>query len=124
MYAHQDWNTVYLKKTTEKHVESKQKTSAGNQEYIHKARKLEADINTSPTEEAPPSAPLATLSHSMRQCMIKARTDKKMTQQDLANRCNVQVAVIKALEGGSVVQDKSILNKINRHLGAHLRFDQ
>lgn len=121
MYVHQDWNTVYLKKASEKLVDTQKPVQS---EYVHKARKLEADIHTSATEEAPPSAPLATLSHTMRQTMIKARTEKKLTQQDLAKRCNIQVAVIKALEGGSVVQDKSIINNINRHLGVHLRFDQ
>ena len=120
MYAHQDWNTVVLKKPTDKKVEPRQQVP----EYVHQARKLEADIHTSATDEAPPSAPLATLSHTMRQCMIKARTEKKMTQQDIANRCNVQVSIIKALEGGIAIQDKSILNKINRHLGVHLKFDK
>lgn len=119
MYAHQDWQTVVLKKpaqaATQKHVHN---------EHAHRARKLEADISVPATEEAPPVAPLSTLSHTMRQAMIAARTSQKLTQQDLANRCNIQVAIIKALEGGQVIQDKSILNKVNRVLCTKLRFDQ
>lgn len=125
MYSHQDWTTVYLKPpNAKKEVTTATKPDHKAKEYSSRARKLEADLQSPATAEAPPVAPLLMLSQSARQELISTRVKRKMTQQQLAQQCNLQPTVIKSLEGGGVVQDKSVLQKVNRVLNIHLRFDQ
>lgn len=134
----QDWEPVVFKKrvpsnSTDKNavraaqrsgsgVETVAKIKGEAREYSDRARKLEADVTTPATEAAPPPPPLPTLSAEMRKTMITSRTGKKMTQQQLAQAVNTQPKVIQELEGGKVVQDKSVLQRINKVLGCSLRF--
>lgn len=140
MYEHQDWQVVHIRKPqigngTDKKtvnaalrngqsVETHAKVSGAVREYSNRARKLEADVNIPATDEAPPSAPLSRLSPASCRELIKARTDQRITQAQLAQKCNEQPSVIKLLEGGGVMQNRSILAKVNKALGIHLRFDQ
>lgn len=134
----QDWETVVFKKRAPHNpsdkdavraaqrnggnVETITKIKGDAREYSDRARKLEADVNTPATEAAPPPPPLPVLSSDMRKAMIAARTGKKMTQQQLAQAVNTQPKIIQDIECGKVVQDKSVLQRINRVLGCSLRF--
>lgn len=135
MHPVQDWTTVYFHKPHHKKtvnaavrdgdvVDTVKKVATKTQEYSNRARKLEADCLTPATEEAPKNAALLQLSHTSRQTLIKARVDKQMTQQQLAQRCNLPPIVIKTLEGGGVVQERKVIDKVNRVLGTTLRFEQ
>ncbi len=138
-YDHQDWTTVVLRKrehTTNPSdkeavraaqrnggaIDTIHKVKGEAREYSDRARKLESDIHVSPTEAPPPPPALPTLSPEMRKAMIQARTTKKYTQQQLAQMVNTQSKIIQDLENGKVVQDKSVLQRINRALGCNLRF--
>lgn len=137
MYAansENQWETVVLKK---KHVDTKSKESLADaarngkpidtvkkenyQETSAKNRNLEKDIYSDPTQEAPEQKPIPKLSHEDKQLLIKTRTEKKLSQIDLANRINEQVAVIKNLEAGKPIENKNILQKINKFLGIKLK---
>jgi putative transcription factor len=135
-YFEQDWKpvvfhkkvTVPTSKEAVKHalrtgqaVETVKRTG-GAREYSDRARKLEEDLNTDPTDNAPKLAPLPFLSPTSRQTMIKARTDKKMTQAQLAQMVNTRPNVIQDLESGKVIQDKAILQKVNKVLGTSLKY--
>lgn len=141
MHPQQDWDTVYLRgqrsagNYTNKNVvnaalrngqivETRDKIDGHVHEYCNRARKLEADINSSASDEAPPSVPLSKLSHVSAQELVKARVAKKLTQQQLAQRCNVQPIIIKTLECGGVIQDRRVLAKVNRELGIRVAFEQ
>lgn len=122
-YSHQDWTTVVLgkpKRPTEGPCETVKKVSACAREYSDRARKLEADINADPTDAAPELAALPTLNHDMRQLMVRARVDKKITQDQLAKLVNVQPKIIKDLETGKVLTDRAVLQRINKVLGTKL----
>lgn len=45
----------------------------------------------------------------------------KMTQKDLATKCNTQASTIQALENGQAAPDQQLLAKIERILGIKLR---
>lgn len=115
----QDWEVVVLRKQKEAPKHQHQVS-----EYTSRARKLEADVHSGATEEAPPAAPLLKLSRETSRELIQSRVSHKFTQEQLAHKCNLPVVVIKTLESGGVVQDRSVLAKVNRVLGTHLRFDQ
>jgi ribosome-binding protein aMBF1 (putative translation factor) len=138
-YDHQDWTTVVLRKrpqgtgTNPKEVREAMRKGKGNvdtvakvpgqsREYSDRARKLEADLTTSPTEAAPPAAPLAILESDARKAMIQARITKTMSQDQLAQAAMTQTKNIKDLESGKVIQDRSILQRVNKILGTKLRF--
>lgn len=140
MYEHQDWEVVRVHKQrqgngtdkqsinaalrTGQPVETHAKVSGQVREYSSRARKLEADVNVPSSEEAPAVAPLSKLSGGACRDLIKARTDKHLTQAQLAQRCNAHPSIIKTLEAGGIVQDRSILGKVNKVLGTHIKFDQ
>ena len=90
-------------------------------ETAAKNRNLEKDIHTDPTQEAPEQKPLPKLSHEDKQLLIKARTDKKLSQQQLAQQINENVGIIKDIEAGKVIQNKNVLQKINKILNIKLK---
>jgi putative transcription factor len=90
-------------------------------EAAAKNRNLEKDIHADPTQEAPEQKPLPKLSHEDKQILIKARTDKKLSQQQLAQQINENVGIIKDIEAGKVIQNKNVLQKINKILNIKLK---
>jgi ribosome-binding protein aMBF1 (putative translation factor) len=50
------------------------------------------------------------------QAVIKARLERKWSQKDLAQKINVDVAIIQKLEQGKAIYDAQIKNKLNRIL--------
>lgn len=52
--------------------------------------------------------------------MQKARTEKKLSQVDLARALSIDVAIIKHYEDGTAKWDGATTSKINRHLGITL----
>lgn len=119
-YSHQDWNVVKFH-TSKPKPTGEVRTKQFNQKP---GSGLEKDIYTSATEDAPVLKALPKLSSDDRQTMIKARCDKKMSQKDLANSINTNIKIIQDLESGKVIDDKQILQKINRQLGTKLKFNQ
>lgn len=138
-YPMQDWEPVVFRKPAPKPndkeamkqamragkgIETLKKLGQGVSEQVHRARKLETDIAVGATEEAPALAPLLVLSLPMRQELVKKRTEAKLTQIQLAQRLNIRQDVIQSLECGKVIQDASILPRINRILGTSLKFER
>lgn len=134
MQSFQDWEPVVFRK---KHVKETDKeavkaalrsgthetiTRSGNREYNDRARKLEADLD--PTQDNVKTAPLTKLSLAGRQEMTRVRTEKKLTQVQLAQQLNVRPQIIQDLENGKVIQDTSVLAKVNRILGTKIKFDK
>jgi ribosome-binding protein aMBF1 (putative translation factor) len=50
----------------------------------------------------------------------QARTGKKLTQAELAQRINVKASVINDYESGRAIPDPSVISKLNRVLGVVL----
>lgn len=61
------------------------------------------------------------VSSSLKQNIIKARTDKKMTQSQLAQSINERPQVIQEYENGKAIPNPQVLSKLSRVLGVHLR---
>ncbi|EJW05094.1 hypothetical protein EDEG_00807 [Edhazardia aedis USNM 41457] len=49
--------------------------------------------------------------------IVKARTEKKMTQKDLATKINVQAKILSEWENGKGVYSKTLADKISKVLG-------
>lgn len=131
----QDWTpVVFHKKTPKPNDKDAVKTAVrngtaetmcrlGNREYCDRARKLEADLDPS-SDLGAKQAPLNKLSLATRQEMTRVRTEKKITQAQLAAQMNVRPNVVSELETGKPVQDPSVLVKVNRILGTKLKFEK
>ncbi|CAD7962275.1 unnamed protein product [Amoebophrya sp. A25] len=55
-----------------------------------------------------------------KQALMKLRTQKGMTQADLAQKCNLAPAIIRDYESGKAVPTGDVIAKLNRALGAAL----
>ena len=122
---HQDWEPVIVRKKPDLKDPNVQKETIVK-DKTHEARshmnKFESDIRANPKEEAPAVAPLNILSPAMRQSLIQARVSLKINQIELAKQLCVKQDIIHNLETGKPIQDKSILQKLQRKLGISLKF--
>ena len=54
------------------------------------------------------------------QAIMGARTEKKMTQKELAQKCNMDVSIINEIERGTCVYNATHVNKIQSVLGVKI----
>ncbi len=57
------------------------------------------------------------VSKNTSQAIMSARTEKKMTQKELAQKCNMDVSIINEIERGACVYNATHVNKIQSVLG-------
>jgi putative transcription factor len=57
------------------------------------------------------------VSKSTSQAIMSARSEKKMTQKELAQKCNMDVSIINEIERGVCVYNATHVNKIQSVLG-------
>jgi putative transcription factor len=57
---------------------------------------------------------------SLSQALMKARTDKKMTQKQLATMINEKPQVVGEYESGRAIPNGQIISKLERALGVKL----
>jgi ribosome-binding protein aMBF1 (putative translation factor) len=62
-----------------------------------------------------------TVSASMAKKIAQLRSDAKLTQKDLAFKLNVHANVIKDYENGTIIPNATVINKIEKVLGARVR---
>ena len=113
MYSHQDWETVVLKPSKEKHEEQTiKKTVTETLTASQKpAWKIEKQVDS---EEG---KPITLVSTSVAKMVTGARVAKKISQKDLARKLNVPEKDIKDIEAGKALENKALLAKIKRELG-------
>ncbi|CAL5200704.1 unnamed protein product [Lathyrus oleraceus] len=131
----QDWEPVVLRK--------KAPTSAARKDdkAVNAARRSGADIetmkkhNAATNRAASSSTSLNTkrldedtenLAHDrvpteLKKAIMQARTDKKLTQAQLAQVINEKPQVIQEYESGKAIPNQQIIGKLERALGAKLR---
>ncbi len=132
-YAHQDWNQVVFRKRPAAAAtadaaalraaqragatESVARTGSGR-EASDRARKLEAAIDG----DGRAKIPLNVLPLAARQELLRARTGRGMSQQELARSMNLPTSIVADIEAGKPIQDHTVLAKINRVLGTKVRW--
>jgi putative transcription factor len=123
---HQDWEPVVLKKSVKqmkKEMPKKLEREIKAKQDGGKNKQGKTDINMKKLDEAD-NPIIHTVSHSLKMEIQKARSAKKMTQLELAQKISENVNVVKNYENGTAIPDSKILNKLNRVLGCNLKKDK
>ena len=106
---HQDWKPVILRKDDSKKNQRTPQPRRPDSTGVNK-RKLEED----------PNYKLPTITSEMGKQIVEARVAKKLNQQQLAQKCNLDVGIIKEYEQGRGIYNRPNLNKIGKALGIHI----
>ena len=107
---HQDWKPVVFKKTENKSKEEKTSTSTSSLSSVG-VYKASGDDDVKKTKY---------ISKNTSQAIIGARCEKKMTQKELAQKCNMEVSIINEIERGVCVYNPTHVNKIQSVLGVKI----
>ena len=109
---HQDWKPVVFKKSdsNNKSKEEKSTTAASSLSSVG-VYKASGDDDVKKTKS---------ISKNTSQAIISARCEKKMTQKELAQKCNMDVSIINEIERGVCVYNATHVNKIQSVLGVKI----
>jgi putative transcription factor len=111
--SHQDWTTVVFNKKSKDEKDklkpnSTPSTSSLSNVGIYKAA---SDDDVKKTKY---------VSKNTSQAIMSARSEKKMTQKELAQKCNMDVSIINEIERGTCVYNATHVNKIQSVLGVKI----
>lgn len=110
--SHQDWTPVVFgkksKDTGKSTVSSSSTSSSLSNVGVYKAAN---DDDMKKTKY---------VSKSTSQAIISARSEKKMTQKEVAQKCNMDVSIINEIERGVCVYNATHVNKIQSVLGVKI----
>jgi len=119
--SHQDWTPVVFKKKTDDNKNNNKKgcekenatSSSSSSSSLSNVGVYKA---TSDDDVKKTKYVLKTTS----QAIMSARTEKKMTQKELAQKCNMDVSIINEIERGTCVYNATHVNKIQSVLGVKI----
>jgi len=107
--THQDWEpVVFTKKETRDKTTASATTSSLSSVGVYAAA---SDADVKKTKYISKDTSLAVSS---------ARCEKKMTQKELAQKCNFDVSIISEIERGTCVYNPTHVNKIQSVLGVKI----
>ena len=115
--SHQDWTPVVFNKKShdnkkggekEKEMSSSSSSSSLSNVGVYKAAN-DDDVKK-----------IKYVSKNMSQAIMSARSEKKMTQKELAQKCNMDVSIINEIERGACVYNATHVNKIQNILGVKI----
>ena len=115
----QDWTTVTMSKSR-RHISSSG-TSAPSQSNSNSASAVVAAI-TKPTGSGSDDDQKKTkyIAKATSDAVRVSRCEKKLTQKELAQKCNMDVSIISEIERGGCVYNPTHVNKIQSILGVKL----
>jgi putative transcription factor len=120
---HQDWTPVIFKKKAPKTVKDAKKRG-----YVTKRVKKQVgnpntkrNVNSRKIEEETETFKIAKISTTVRKAIQQGRSDKSLTQKELAQKINAKPTVINDYESGRAIPNNYILGKMEKVLGIKLR---
>lgn len=103
-YQHQDWTTIVFRKSTNT---NSQNTQSSTKQPTYKS-KLDEDGEEFANKK---------FDKEYINTVIQKRTEKKITQKQLAQIINVEQNIIQRFEQGKEVYDHTLKSKLNKALG-------
>lgn len=112
---HQDWKPVIFRKSkSQLQKEGKIKKEKVLNTKRPNSKQCDVNFKKLDGDDVPPTKYVP---KDIAKQIQQARTAKKMTQQDLANRLNVKKTIINDLESGKMILNKGFVNRVKRVLG-------
>jgi putative transcription factor len=110
--SHQDWTTVVFNKKSDDGKDAGKPSSSSSSSLSNVGvYKAASDDDVKKTKY---------VSKSTSQAIMSARSEKKMTQKELAQKCNMDVSIINEIERGTCVYNATHVNKIQSVLGVKI----
>ena len=112
--SHQDWTpVVFNKKSNDKDKDKNEKKTTSSSSSLSNVGvyKAASDDEMKKTKY---------VSKNTSQAIMSARSEKKMTQKELAQKCNMDVSIINEIERGTCVYNPTHVNKIQSVLGVKI----
>jgi putative transcription factor len=110
--SYQDWTPIVFNKKSQGCEKEKEKSSSSSSSLsnvgVYKAAS-EDDVKKTKY-----------VSKNTSQAIMSARSEKKMTQKELAQKCNMDVSIINEIERGACVYNAIHVNKIQSVLGVKI----
>ncbi|XP_074290222.1 multiprotein-bridging factor 1a [Silene latifolia] len=98
-------------------IESVRKAAAGT----NKAASSGTSLNTRKLDEETENLAHDRVPTELKKAIMQARTDKKLTQSQLAQIINEKPQIIQEYESGKAIPNQQIIGKLERALGVKLR---
>ena len=108
--SHQDWTPVVFNKKSNAGKDTGKPTSSSSLSNVG-VYKAASDDDVKKTKY---------VSKNTSQAIMSARSEKKMTQKELAQKCNMDASIINEIERGSCVYNATHVNKIQSVLGVKI----
>ncbi|GAB2278035.1 Multiprotein-bridging factor 1a [Dionaea muscipula] len=103
----QDWEPVVFRK------KAPAAAAAKDQKVVNAARRAGAEIETIRKDERVPT--------DLKKAIMQARTEKKLTQSQLAQLINEKPQIIQEYESGKAIPNQQIIGKLERALSVKLQ---
>ena len=112
----QDWTTVTMSKTRRQTASAEASTPSQSQPNSNSASAVVAAI-TKPVDDQKKTKYIAKVTSD---AVRVSRCEKKLTQKELAQKCNMDVSIISEIERGGCVYNPTHVNKIQSILGVKI----
>ena len=115
----QDWTTVTMSKSRRQTASAEASTPSQSQTNSNSASAVVAAI-TKPVGSEDDQKKTKYITKVTSDAVRVSRCEKKLTQKELAQKCNMDVSIISEIERGGCVYNPTHVNKIQSILGVKL----
>ena len=115
----QDWTTVTMSKTRRQTASAEASTPSQSQTNSNSASAVVAAI-TKPVGSEDDQKKTKYIAKVTSDAVRVSRCEKKLTQKELAQKCNMDVSIISEIERGGCVYNPTHVNKIQSILGVKI----
>ncbi|KAF2314394.1 hypothetical protein GH714_026011 [Hevea brasiliensis] len=115
--AKKDEKVVNAARRSGAEIETLKKSNAGT----NKAASSSTSLNTRKLDEETENLTHDRVPSELKKAIMQARTDKKLTQSQLAQLINEKPQIIQEYESGKAIPNQQIIGKLERALGVKLR---
>ncbi|XP_023533868.1 multiprotein-bridging factor 1b-like [Cucurbita pepo subsp. pepo] len=115
--AKKDEKAVNAARRAGAEIETIKKSAAGS----NKSASSSTSLNTRKLDEETENLTHDRVPTELKKAIMQARTEKKLTQSQLAQLINEKPQVIQEYESGKAIPNQQIITKLERALGAKLR---
>jgi len=117
----QDWTTVTMSKPKKQETKTTAAAAAtASYSKVNSASVVAATTTASKTADGDDTKKTKYIAKVTSDAVRQARCEKKLTQKELAQKCNMDVSIVAEIERGGCVYNAGHVNKIQTVLGVKI----